>query len=228
VLELPVRLVLRTVRHVNMVEAARDGRSARWDAHRAARRDELVGAALAAVRRHGPGVAMEDVAAQAGTSKTVVYRYFADKGQLYLTVCARVAELLLERLRAAMAGEQGPREVLAGAVDAYLAFVEEDPEVYRFVVHPPLPDRPPDADPVADLTALIGDQVSAVLAARLGAAGLDTAVAGPWGHGLVGLVRAAGDHWVATGAGMPRAELTSHLTALAWSGLQAAATPEER
>jgi AcrR family transcriptional regulator len=205
------------------VNPVRDGRSTRWDAHRAARRAALVSAAVAAVRERGAAVSMDDVAARAGTSKTVVYRYFADKSALYLAVCDRVADSLVDRLQAALdeAGAGGGRGLLQRAVDAYLSFVEEDPQVYRFVVHPPLLDRPVDADPVTDLTVLIGDRVAAVLGARLA---MSPAAAATWGHALVGMVRAAGDQWVAAGAGAPRADVVQQLTDLAWSGLRAADT----
>jgi AcrR family transcriptional regulator len=209
------------------VKTARDGRSARWDAHRAARRDALVTAALDAVRAHGAGVGMDHVAAQAGTSKTVVYRYFADRTELYLAVCNRIAESLVQRMQSVLVTDaaSSDRALLQAAVDAYLSFVEDDPEVYRFVVHPPLLDRPVAADPVADLTALIGDRVAAALSARLDASRRPAAAA--WGHGLVGLVRAAGDHWLATGATTPREDLSRQLTDLAWHGLRAADDPEE-
>ena len=134
-----------------------DRRTTRWDAHRAARRAELVDAAIVAIRRHGAGVGMDEVAAQAGTSKTVVYRHFTDRTELYVAVCARVAEVLVGQVRSAMAHAAGPRAQAAAGIDAYLRLIEQDPEVYRFVVHRPLVDRALADDPVADLVSLIGD-----------------------------------------------------------------------
>ena len=49
-----------------------DGRSTRWDQHRATRRRELVEATLRAIRRHGAGVGMDEHAAMAGTSNTLI------------------------------------------------------------------------------------------------------------------------------------------------------------
>ncbi|MGH8970935.1 MAG: TetR family transcriptional regulator, partial [Actinomycetes bacterium] len=187
--------------------------------HRRARRDELVLAAVRAVRRHGAGVGMDDVAAEAGTSKTVVYRYFGDKGDLYLAVCRHVADRLLGQLAAPLHAPAEPRAQLAGAIDAYLSVIEADPEVYRFVVHAPLPDRPVADDPVAGLSSLVGAHVAGVIADRLAAAGKDTSAAGPWGHGLVGMVRSAADHWLADGNRMTREQLRDHLTDLVWAGL---------
>lgn len=208
------------------MKVTQDRRATRWDAHRQARRAGLVDAAILAIRRHGAGVGMDDVAAQAGTSKTVVYRHFTDRTELYVAVCARVAEVLSGQVRAAMAAAPGPRAQVAAGIDAYLRLIEHDPEVYRFVVHRPLADRALDADPVADLVSLIGAAAAEVIAARLQGTGSDTGAAVPWGHGIVGLVRAAADNWLARPTGMTRAELATHLTALAWSGLSGiVATP---
>jgi AcrR family transcriptional regulator len=205
------------------VKVTRDRRASRWDAHRQARRAELVDAAIGAIRAHGAGVGMDDVAATAGTSKTVVYRHFADRTQLYVAVCARVADVLIEQIRTAMDTAEGPRAKAAAGIDAYLRLIEHDREVYRFVVHRALV-----AEPVADLVSLIGDEAAGVIAAQLRRAGADTTAAQPWGHGVVGMVRGAADHWLAHPDGMTRVELAAHLTDLAWAGLSGVvAAPRE-
>lgn len=201
------------------MNAVRDKRASRWDAHREARRAELTDAAILAIRAHGAGVGMDDVAAQAGTSKTVVYRHFADRTQLYLAVCARVAGILSGQVRAAMDRATHPREKAAAGIEAYLRLIEHDPEVYRFVVHRPLVDRALAEDPVADLATLVGDQAAAVIAAQLVRSGSDTSAATTWGHAIVGLVRGAGDNWLARPAGVTRDVLATQLTDLAWAGL---------
>ncbi|MCO1660107.1 TetR family transcriptional regulator [Pseudonocardia humida] len=203
----------------------RDRRSTRWDAHRSARRAELVEAALAAVREHGAGAGMDDVAAGAGTSKTVVYRHFADRADLYTAVCARVAESVVRHVRAAMDAADpagGSRAMATAAIAEYLRLVEADPEVYRYVVHRPLLERDlvrGGGDPVGDLVSRIGAEAAVVIAAHLAAHGRDTTAAAPWGHGLVGLVHAATDNWLAHPAAMSRDQLAAHLTDLAWAGL---------
>ena len=202
----------------------RDRRDSRWDAHRRARREQLVDATLAAVGRHGAGVGMEEIAAEAGTSKTVVYRHFADRSELYVAVCARVAAQLTRKLREAMGSSDDPRQMVAAAVDTYLAFLEADPEVYRFVVSHQAPVEP-DKDPISGLSDLVGDEVGALVAAALARAGQDTAAAAPWGHGVIGLVRAAADWWLRADRPMPRAQLAGHLTDLAWAGLSGVVTP---
>lgn len=215
------------------MNAVRDKRASRWDAHRETRRAELTDAAILAIRAHGAGVGMDDVAAQAGTSKTVVYRHFADRTQLYLAVCARVATILSEQVRTAMDRATHPRDKAAAGIEAYLRLIEHDPEVYRFVVHRPLVDRVLAEDPVADLATLVGDQAAAVIAAQLARSGKDTTAATTWGHAVVGLVRGAGDNWLAQGGrgdvtAISRDVLAAQLTDLAWAGLSGVvAAPSE-
>ena len=210
----------------------RDRRDSRWDEHRRARREQLVDATLAAVGRHGAGVGMEEIAAEAGTSKTVVYRHFADRNQLHLAVCARVAAQLTRKLREAMGSSSDPRQMVAAAVDTYLAFLEADPEVYRFVVtHAPAADEGGGGggkDPISSLSDLVGDEVGTLVAGFLARAGQDTAAAAPWGHGVIGLVRAAADWWLRADRPVPRPQLAAQLTDLAWVGLSGVVTPAAR
>jgi AcrR family transcriptional regulator len=206
--------------------AGRDRRDSRWDQHRAERRRQLVDATLAAVGKHGAGVGMEEIAAEAGTSKTVVYRHFADRAELHVAVCNRVASQLLPKLREAIESNAQPRQMVAAAIETYLAFVEADPELYRFVVHPP--DGAGSADPIGSLSDLVGEQAAAAVSVALQQAGRSTEAAAAWGHGVVGLVRSAADWWLRAERPMLRSELAAHLTDLAWAGLSAiGTTPQE-
>jgi AcrR family transcriptional regulator len=199
--------------------AGRDRRDSRWDEHRRERREQLVQATLAAVGKHGAGVGMDEIAAEAGTSKTVLYRHFADRAELYVAVCTRVASQLLPKLRGAIeTSSNHPREMVAAAIDTYLAFIEADPELYRFVVHQQTLARP-SSDPLDSLSGLVGEQAAAAISVALQQAGRDPAAAAPWGHGVVGLVRSAADWWLRADRPMLRSELAAHLTDLAWAGL---------
>jgi AcrR family transcriptional regulator len=204
-------------------EGSPDGRRLRWQAHRDARRDELIAAAIAAVRRHGAGVGMEQIAAQAGTSKAVVYRYFTDKADLYLAVGSRIAGMLTDTITRAMEDQGEPRAVLQAGVDAYLTLIEAEPELYRFVVRRPLLDRPVTLgqDPVADYMNVLGARISRILGDVLREVGLDSGAAEPWGYGMVGMVHSAGDWWLERQS-MSRSALAEYLTSLIWGGLAGA------
>ena len=91
---------------MDATEATPDGRSSRWDEHRLTRRAELVEATLLAIRTHGAGVGMDEVAATARTSKTVFYRHFTDRAGLYTAVAERVDATIIRGLTRA-AGDPG-------------------------------------------------------------------------------------------------------------------------
>ena len=123
--------------------------------------------------------------------------------------------------------------MVAAVIDTYLAFVEADPELYRFVVHG-FPQAqfgqfgPSDnSNPIGSLTDVVGNQAAIIITDLLSEAGRDTAAAEPWGHGLVGLVRSAADWWLRAERPMPRSELAAHLTDLAWSGVSAVMQPHQ-
>ncbi len=217
-----------------------DGRDTRWAEHRVARRAELVESTLRAIRRHGAGVGMDEIASEAGTSKTVIYRHFTDKAGLYVAVVASVDDLILREITAAAGGvlpadhDAGRpavspasvraqlRRLVSAVVDSYLRLVERDPDVYRFVVARPLLDRAPEQDPVAGMTSRIGDHFAGVIAAQLRSRDADPAPAAVWGQGLVGLIRAVTDHWLAATDPLPRPALVALVTDLACGGLDAA------
>jgi AcrR family transcriptional regulator len=215
---------------VTSASAQPDGRSSRWDEHRLARRRELVEATLRAIRRHGAGVGMDEIAAVAGTSKTVVYRHFTDRAGLYGAVADRVDGTIIRGITRAAGGPGGdrglpPRDVVRAVIAAYLHLVEDDPEVYRFIVNAPIlpPGERPDGEVATGMTGRIAEHVAGIVGA--GHAGeVDAATARLWGVALVGMVRAAADAWLADGgadSGRSADDLANALTTLAWDGLGA-------
>ena len=146
-----------------------DGRDTRWVEHREARRRALVEDALRAIRRHGAGVGMDEIAAQAETSKTVIYRHFGDRAGLYAAVVASVHDFIHHDLAAALElTDPGDLSVLArDLADAYLGLVERDPEIYRFVLKAPEADPSGTIDAYGGLPELMGDHVSTAIAGHL-------------------------------------------------------------
>lgn len=204
-----------------------DGRDTRWAQHRITRRRELVEQALRAIRRYGPGVGMDEIAAQAGTSKTVIYRHFGDRAGLYAAVAQAVHSYILTDLVRALrlTDPADIGQLTADLASTYLALVERDPEIYRFVMNPPTAEP---VDPAAGLPTLLGDRIEAAIAARLTERGQDPAPAATWGHGLVGFVRAAADRWMATDPRPPADQIVTHITTLFVPALTASlARPEE-
>jgi AcrR family transcriptional regulator len=188
------------------------------DVHKAQRREELLDAAVRTIRRVGPAASMEDIAAEAGITKPILYRYFGDRGGLTAGVAERFAGELMARLRAALASSAPPRDLVAATIDAYLAFVEADPELYRFLIRGAAVADPSSHATLSSFVRQVGQEVAVVLGEQLRAAGRDSGAAEPWAYGIVGMVHQAGDWWVQRRT-MPRARLVEYLTSLLWSGV---------
>ena len=211
-----------------------DGRSTRWDEHRAARRAELIRAASKAVHRGGPGVSMDEIAAASGTSKSIIYRYFDDKTGLQVALGAAVVGQMHDALTQAAEAAETPRRALRAMVGVYLEMIESSPNVYYFVTR---------------TSAVAGTEESAAQAAATGqgtgggtqaplAAFLDSVIelvaepfaratdvpptdAAAWAAGAVGFVRGAGEWWLAhrDSADVPdRDQLTERVAAWLWAG----------
>jgi AcrR family transcriptional regulator len=194
-----------------------DGRSRRWADHRERRRAELVGAVMEAIRELGPEPGIDAVAAHAGVSKPVLYRYFTDKSGLWLAVGRQAAASVVEAIAPAVAAVREERDVVVAAIDAYLAFIEADPHVYRFVVHQRGIAR--DTDVVTDAMDTVASGLARILGDRLRALGLDSGPALPWAYGLVGYVQTTGDWWLRQQQPISRAALTDYLTTFLWGGI---------
>lgn len=193
-----------------------DGRALRWAEHNASRRKELVDAALRAIRAHGAGVGMDEVAAEAKTSKTVIYRHFGDRAGLYREVTSKVERRITRQMQEALAERVDARDLVARVVDAYLSLVERDPDVYRFVLRPPLVEGPVADDHVHGITTRVAELLTEVLEPVAGAGRAAT-----WATAIVGSVHACANQWMAQPDPAPRAQLTHQLTDLAWGGLAA-------
>lgn len=174
---------------------------------------------------------MDDIAAEAGTSKTVIYRHFDDKAGLYRAVAQRIDARVVGDVGAALlasnASPPAPRTLIASTVAAYLSLVESDTEVYRFVVNRPLVDRPLADDPVDDTAGQVADQLTDHLTRALRGSLVEPGVpddalhrrARVWAVALVGSVQAVADDWLASLDRLPRDQLVETLTDLTWHGL---------
>jgi AcrR family transcriptional regulator len=194
-----------------------DGRSRRWADHRERRRAELVQAVIEAIRELGPEPGIDAVAAHAGVSKPVLYRYFVDKSGLWLAVGRQAATAVVEAIAPAVAAVREEREVVTAAIDAYLTFIEADPHVYRFVVHQRGIAR--DTDVVADAVDTVASGLARILGDRLRALGLDSGPALPWAYGIVGFVQTVADWWLRREQPISRAALADYLTTFLWGGV---------
>lgn len=190
-----------------------DGRRNRWAAHRERRRHQFVLAALSVLSRDGPDLAMDAVAAQAGVTKPVLYRYFVDKAELVEALGEESSGLLRERLIPAMRSSSPPLERIREAAAAYFAVIDEYPNLYWLLAR-----WPGGAGSVRRDREFIAATLTAVLGDYLREFGVDSGGAEPWAYGLTGLVHSTGEWWLARRS-MSRAHVVDYVTRLIWAAL---------
>jgi AcrR family transcriptional regulator len=158
---------------------------------------------------------MDAMAAEAGITKPILYRYFGDRDGLMTAVAGCFAGELVARLELIVDSAEPPAERVRKAIDCYVAFIEEDPALYGFFAH--------HASIGGPAVWSVVDRVAATLARTLGeelrATGVDSAPAETWAYGLVGMVHLAGAQWAARPT-IPRHRLIEYLTELTRFGLE--------
>ena len=188
---------------------------ARVSRRRPGRREELSAAALEVIRSVGPGASMEEMAAKAGITKPVLYRYFGDRDGLIASVAEQFSEVLIMRLEQALAGAptQSAETLIRSAVECYIAFIEEDPALYGFLTH----QAPLGSPAMVAVIDRIAASLEQVIRVTLESHALDTRPARTWAHGVVGMVHLAGACWVRQPDG-PREQFVADLVTLiaAW------------
>ncbi|MER6917015.1 TetR family transcriptional regulator [Streptomyces sp. NPDC000594] len=199
------------------------------------RRRELLEAADRVVLRDGPKASMNAIAAEAGITKPILYRHFGDKGGLYRALAKRHTDALLEALRGALDAPADRRQRVAATLDTYLAAIEARPQVYRFLMHPAEDPAPADHGTAetgfdvgrhsAPLLRRLGEELAKVIHERVDLGPDAERLSRVWGHGIVGMMHAAGDWWLGERP-CSRAELVHSLMDLLWGRLAVVADRE--
>ena len=87
------------------------------------------------------GLNMRDLADRVGISATAIYHYYESKEQMMVQLKLRAAELLNARIRA-IDLEGDPMEALHRLGEEYLAFAEENPNLYTLLFETQVGERP--------------------------------------------------------------------------------------
>jgi AcrR family transcriptional regulator len=198
------------------------GRADTSDDLHSGKREQLLDAADRVVQREGSAASMNLIAAEAGITKPILYRHFGDKVGLYRALADRHIDELLARLRAALATRGGLQARTRATVDAYLAAVEEEPQVYRFLVERAAVEEPDVRGQVQGFVRRFGEELAAGIASEPQLEGLEPERALVWAHAIAGMVQATGDWWL-DHPEVARAVVVDQLTTLLWQGFAGAA-----
>jgi AcrR family transcriptional regulator len=164
-----------------------DGRKRRWHQHKVDRRNELVDGTIDAIRRLGGALSMDEIAAEIGVSKTVLYRYFVDKNDLTTAVMMRFTQTtLIPNMAAALTSNLDGFDLTREVIRVYVATVASEPEPYRFVMANSSASK---SKVIADSERIIARMLAVLMRRRMRQAGMDTGGAEPRAYLNVGGVQ---------------------------------------
>jgi AcrR family transcriptional regulator len=162
------------------------------------------------------GTSIEEVAAQAGVSKPVVYEHFGGKEGLYAVVVDREVERLLTMATGLLLGGDNTREKFEAAAVALFRYIDENADGFRILVRDSNPGS--GTGTYGTLLSDIAGQVEYILADFLDSRGRDPKSAPMYAQMLVGMVAFTGQWWL--DARKPKLEeVAANMIDLAWNGL---------
>jgi AcrR family transcriptional regulator len=161
---------------------------------------------------------MDDLAAEAGITKPILYRHFGDKGGLYRALAERYLLTLVTGRRAIVKEIIDPEERIRATIEGYLVLVERDPDVYRFLAHHALRGRPEANTPLSEYMRALATDIADEVREGLGTIDGDSTAAEPWAYGIIGFIQTATDWWLEDRP-LPRERFIDHLVSLLWAGL---------
>jgi AcrR family transcriptional regulator len=112
-------------------------------------------------------VTMDDVAAEVGVTKPLLYNYFGNKERLYIACMERAGDALFTTIGDAVGDTTNPGDALNAGIRAFFAFLDGDRAAWAVLFDETLPQRGEVADRVADYRGRITELVAGSLLAQL-------------------------------------------------------------
>ena len=185
----------------------------------AERRAGILSAAVHAFAIEGyDETSMDRIAAGAKVSKPVLYDHFSSKQALFLAVLESIRDGLIAKGKSIVATDSPPEQKFRRAIDAFLHFVEHEPDAARVLL------TVPRGDPVA---AKLSREIQAGASAGIAGLLLTFMPASPPWRLLAATeflkegLHALAEWWLAN-PGPTREELVDVVARLVWPGLREA------
>ncbi|MFD6287542.1 TetR/AcrR family transcriptional regulator [Streptomyces sp. NPDC060205] len=175
-------------------EPQTDGRSTRWDDHKAQRQLDLVDAAVALIEDEGTRFKLQRLAERVGLPRSVLYRHFKDRATLDELIRRRVVESFMRGIEPTLTFDGTIEESVRRVVGAHLDWVAQHPRLYAYMgvgEH-----AMGDGSLVADTKAAIALMLSERFGDVLKALGVPEAPIRSVAIGIVGFVDTSVNQWV--------------------------------
>ena len=118
-------------------------------------------------KRGFAAVTMDEVAAEVGVTKPLLYNYFGNKERLYVACMERSGDALFATVGEAVGDSASPGDALNAGLRAFFAFLDADRAAWAVLFDETLPQSGDVADRVADYRGRIVDLVAGSLVAQL-------------------------------------------------------------
>ena len=112
-------------------------------------------------------VTMDDIAAEVGVTKPLLYNYFGNKERLYIACMERSGDALFATIGQAVTGTASPGDALNAGLRAFFAFLDADRAAWAVLFDETLPQSGEVAERVAVYRGRILEQVAASLLAQM-------------------------------------------------------------
>ncbi len=112
-------------------------------------------------------VKMDEIAASVGVTKPLLYNYFGNKEQLYITCMERAGDSLTATVAEAVGQTASPGDALGAGVRSFFSFLDSDRAAWAVLFDETLPRGGEVAERVADYRRTIVDLVSGSMLAQL-------------------------------------------------------------
>ena len=112
-------------------------------------------------------VTMDDIAAEVGVTKPLLYNYFGNKERLYVACMERAGDALITTIEETVRPSANPGDLLNDGLRAFFTFLDADRAAWAVLFDETLPQSGVVADRVADYRGRVLDLVAESLLAQL-------------------------------------------------------------